>query len=107
MDSQRFNEIKEKLRLTNQEISDTMGVRFDTVIMWDGGLWEMPLMAEKFLYTLLSVKRNNDIIYKEAFIEGRHDGREEGMLDIVAGYTHGYSEGYSAAMDEQETWEYY
>jgi len=112
MDSQGFNEIKKKLRLTNQDVSDAMGLRLRTVENWDTGVWKMSLMAEKFLHVLLSVGKNNynsrltmeknsDAAYKKGFV----DGLKKVEFDIAEGYFSGYSDGYSAAKDEQKNTE--
>lgn len=115
MDSQKFKEIKKKLRLTNQEVSDAMGVRLKTVEMWNMGLWKMPLMAEKFLYVLLSMKRDNEDEYNSrltikkhsdaAYRKGFAEGLEEAELDVAGGYISGYRAGHSAANDEKKIME--
>ena len=105
MDNQKFEEIKKKLRLTNQEVADTLGLKLGIVERWAEGVWEIPLWAEKFLYVLLEMKRNNEVGFSSwdaAYKKGFEEGLKEVGLDAVAGYTYGYSAGYSAAKEGRE-----
>jgi len=99
MDNLRFEEIKKKLRLTNQEVADTLGLKLGIIERWAEGVWEIPLWAEKFLYVLFKMKRNNwDAAYEKGFTEGI---KKVGH-DAVSGYFSGYSAGYSAAKEGEK-----
>jgi len=56
MDSKEFENIKKKLGLNNQGVSDVMGIRLQTVKNWSGGVWLIPNMADKFLRVLKGIK---------------------------------------------------
>jgi hypothetical protein len=97
MDNHQFDDIKKKLRLTNQGISDVMGVRLRTVANWAEGVWKMPLVAERFLHTLLSIKRDAEAMIgtsEATYVVGYKQGIRSGRLDQVEGYTKGYDDGY-------------
>jgi len=105
MDNQKFEEIKKKLRLTNRKVADTLGVDLWTVKRWAEGVWEIPFWAEKFLYVLLEMKRNNEVGFSSwdaAYKKGFDEGLKEVGDATVAGYTYGYSAGYSAAKEGRE-----
>ena len=105
MDNQKFEEIKKKLRLTNQGVADTLGLKLGTIERWGEGIWKIPLWAEKFLYVLLEMKRNNEVGFSSwdtAYEKGFTEGLKEVGDATVAGYTYGYSAGYSAAKEGRE-----
>ena len=94
MDNKEFENIKKKLQLTNQEVSDILGVRLKTVKNWADGIWEMPLMAEKFLRMVMN-NRKPDINCSIATTSEYRRGYKEGYsISYSMGYSMGYNIGY-------------
>ena len=57
MDSQRLEEIKKKLRMTNEDLADILGIEMRRLKKWTKGEQEIPLWVEKFLHILLGMRR--------------------------------------------------
>jgi len=60
MDNKRLEDIKKKLRMTNKELADMLGVEMRRLLKWTKGEQEIPLWAEKFLHILLGMRRGRE-----------------------------------------------
>lgn len=97
MDGKSFENIKKKLRLTDQGVSDVMGISLCTVQNWANDVWLIPIIAERFLYSLLSM-RDMEAQWMAGYTRGLNAGLREGRPESE--YNIGYKAGYLAAMDK-------
>ena len=91
MDKHEFRNIQKKLKLTNADTSKVLGVQIFTVRSWASGLWEVPLMAEKFLRHLLLTRIEDD--YRPGYNAGYSKGYKAGLM-------RGFTDGYNAALGD-------
>lgn len=53
MTPQEFKQIRRRLKLTQQALSDQLGVRLNSLWRWEAGRHPIPLWASKFLAVLV------------------------------------------------------
>lgn len=107
MDNKAFQNIQKKLRLTNEGTAEALDTELFVVQQWASGVWPIPRPIAKFLYTLLSIRRDNFHYrmdeYRDGYLEGYKVRKKEdesnarwgytGLTKYVDGYADGYTEG--------------